>query len=58
MKIQPQNMFHTPESWDELHKWIEAHSPEDRAHIMTAAVMAWNLAAKVQEMPEPETAEG
>ena len=44
--LTPNNMFHTPESWKEVVDWIELHSKEDRVHLYTAAVMAWNLAAK------------
>ncbi len=47
IKIQPVGMFHTPENWDELFKWIELHNPDDRPHLLTAAIMAWNLAAKL-----------
>ncbi len=47
MKIAAQELFHTPADWKELHDWIDAHSPEDRAHLTVAAVMAWNLAAKI-----------
>jgi hypothetical protein len=26
--------------------WIHLHNDEDKAHLTTAAAMAWNLAAK------------
>jgi hypothetical protein len=45
--LTPTNLFHTPENLDELMCWIERHSPEDRAHLYTAAMMTWNLAAKL-----------
>ena len=45
--IEPVGLFHTPDGWDELMAWIHRHSPEDRAHLTTAAAMAWNLAAKL-----------
>ena len=45
--LTPNNMFHTPDSWKEVVDWIEAHPREDRIHLYTAAVMAWNLAAKI-----------
>lgn len=45
--LKPSNMFHTPESLDELMAWVERHSPEDRAHLYTAVMMTWNLAAKL-----------
>ena len=44
--LTPNNMFHTPESWDEVERWIELHPKEDRIHLYTAALMTWNLAAK------------
>jgi hypothetical protein len=44
--IKPNNFFHTPESWDEVERWIEAHPKEARVILYTAALMAWNLAAK------------
>jgi hypothetical protein len=45
--IEPWSFFHTPKSWDEIERWIEAHPKQDRIHLYTAAVMAWNLAAKI-----------
>jgi len=50
--LKPSNMFHTPEDWDALTDWINRHPREDRIHLITAAMMAWNLAAK---LTEPET---
>jgi hypothetical protein len=44
--IKPNEMFHTPKSWDEVASWIELHRKEDRVHLYTAALMTWNLAAK------------
>ena len=44
--IKPHNFFHTPESWDEVERWIELHPKEDRIHLLTAAMMTWNLAVK------------
>lgn len=45
--IKPNNFFHTPESWDEVERWIDAHPKEARVILYTAAVMTWNLAAKI-----------
>ena len=42
-------LFHTPKDWDELMAWIHAHNDEDKAHLTTAAGMAWNLSAKIVE---------
>ena len=52
MTLTPVSLFHTPADMDELQSWIERHSPEDRAHLYTAAMMAWNLAAKLTATPE------
>lgn len=46
LPIKPINLFHTPKDWDELMAWIHAHNAEERAHLTTAAAMAWNLAFK------------
>ncbi len=43
-RIQPVELFHTPKRWDELEAWIKTHNPEERPHLYTAAMMAWNLA--------------
>jgi hypothetical protein len=45
--IKEIGLFATPKSWDELQAWIEGHSPEERAHLYTAACMAWNLASSI-----------
>lgn len=47
-------LFRTPEDWDEVMHWINQHNPEDRAHLVTAAAMSWNLAAKLTN-PQKET---
>mgnify|MGYP001588579762 CR=1 FL=1 len=36
--------IHTPKDWQEIMKWIHLHNVNDRAHLVTAAGMAWNLA--------------
>ena len=50
--IKSIGLYHTPESWDELIEWINMHHKSDRAHLLTAAGMAWNLAAKAVELVE------
>ena len=50
-RIQPVELFHTPKDWDELMDWIKLHNPEDRPHLITAAMMAWNLACKFTNAP-------
>ena len=47
--IKPNNMFHTPDDWQELQEWIERHSTHERIHLLTAAMMAWNLCIKQME---------
>jgi hypothetical protein len=49
-------LFRTPEDWDEVMHWINLHNPKDRAHLVTAAAMSWNLAAKLTN-PQKETEE-
>ena len=46
--LKPIELFKTPEDWDELMAWIDAHNSENKGHLMVAAAMAWNLAAKEQ----------
>ncbi len=52
MKIEPIEMFATPKSWKEVERWIEAHAPEERAHLYTAALMTWNLAVHLNGKSE------
>lgn len=47
--LKPIGLFHTPKDWDELMAWIHQHNKEDKAHLTTAAAMAWNLSAKIVE---------
>ena len=47
--MKPINLIHTPDNWEEIMEWIHRHAPEDRAHLVTAAGMAWNLAVKAQQ---------
>lgn len=44
--IKPNDMFHTPESWDEISSWIEQSPKEERHMLWIAAVMSWNMACK------------
>jgi|TARA_R110000824_G_scaffold93483_2_gene226036 hypothetical protein len=44
--IKPLGLFYTPQDWDELMEWINRHNTSERPHIMTAAAMGYNLAAK------------
>jgi len=54
-RIKPEEMFHTPKDWEELMDWIMRHNPDDRAHLTTVAVMAWNLAARITNVLDPVT---
>jgi len=45
-KIQPVELFYTPKRWDELMDWINQHNPSERPHLITAAMMTWNLACQ------------
>tara|TARA_R110000796_G_scaffold245976_1_gene370508 strand:+ start:519 stop:686 length:168 start_codon:yes stop_codon:yes gene_type:complete len=47
MSIKPHQLFNTPDDWDTITAWIDAHPKGDRIHLWTAAGMAWNLAAKL-----------
>ncbi len=40
-------LVHTPKDWDELNAWIDRHARDERAHLMVAACMTWNLASKL-----------
>ena len=37
-------LFNTPANWEALMAWINRHDTDSRAHVMTSAGMAWNLA--------------
>ncbi len=50
--IEKLNFFHTPYSWKELQDWVDLHASEDRAHLLTAAGMAWNLACELSQQSE------
>jgi hypothetical protein len=54
MEIKPIGLFHTPYDWDELMAWINRHHADDRAHLTTAAGMAWNLAAHITQSEKKE----
>lgn len=46
LKMDKQKIFATPESFEDLHAWINKHLPEDRVHLHTAVGMYHNLIAK------------
>ncbi|MBW1853219.1 MAG: hypothetical protein JRJ00_00810 [Deltaproteobacteria bacterium] len=53
-KIKENTIFATPKKWSDIEKWIERHNPEERVHLYTVAMMAWNLAAAVTNIEENE----
>jgi len=55
MRIQEMTLFNTPESQDEITRWIELHPPEDRTAMFVVMGMTWNfLAKKVNEETNDE----
>jgi hypothetical protein len=53
--LKPIGIFHTPKDWDELMLWIESSASCDKTMLLTAAGMAWNLAAKeTRNTKEPD----
>jgi len=53
--IVAQGFFHTPENFGEIQSWIEQHDADSRVHVLTAAMMAWNLASKlIDESNKPQ----
>jgi hypothetical protein len=44
--IKPLGLFYTPQDWDQLMEWVNRHGKSERASVMTAAAMGYNLAAK------------
>jgi hypothetical protein len=48
-RLKPNGMFHTPDSADALWDWLARLPAADgvRVAAITAAMMAWNLAAKL-----------
>ena len=41
--MKEQMMFNTPDSMDSLMGWVNAHSGDTRVHVMTGAMMMYNL---------------
>jgi len=52
MKIEELGFFHTPANWDELHAWLDNLEGSEKAMAGIAAVMAWNLAARITNKEE------
>jgi Tfp pilus assembly protein PilN len=54
MKIEGTNFFHTPKDMKELQDWLSNLNGSESLVATTAAMMAWNLAAKVTNEEETE----
>ena len=44
--IEKLNIYHTPQDWDEMVRWVNMHAPNQRIPLMKATGMSWNLACK------------
>ena len=51
-KLQPVNIFYTPESIEELQDCLAQYAGTDAVIAQTAAFMAWNLAARLTSTEE------
>ena len=47
MKLEPNHLFNTPESKEEFAAWLDSLKGDEKFIAVTAASMAWNLAAKL-----------
>lgn len=54
--LTPSNMFDTPTDLEGLQAWIQLLNGSERAVAMTAAGMAWNLAAHLVDRAIAEDA--
>jgi len=52
MKIEEVGFFHTPANWTELQGWLDGLDSSEKAMATVAALMAWNLAAKLTNQEE------
>lgn len=43
-RLKPHELFAKPKSLNSVVEWIELHDPMERPHLLTAAMMAWNVA--------------
>jgi len=51
----PTALFHTPQSWDHLVKWIESHHSDTRPRLTIAACMGYNLGRQHQKEISDDT---
>ena len=54
--IKSVDMFYTPTSMKDLEDRLESYSGQEKAVAWMAAMMAWNLAAKLVEESKTEEA--
>lgn len=45
--LEPNTLFATPESKEEFAAWLDSLKGNEKFIALTAATMAWNLAAKL-----------
>ena len=45
--LEPNALFDTPESTDAFVQWLDGFKDNEKMIALTAASMAWNLAAKI-----------
>ena len=45
--LQPMGLVYTPQSWNEIERWVEAFPKKDRANMYIAIFIGWNYAAKL-----------
>lgn len=49
LKITKMGLFATPKSADEIVKWIEGHSPGEKAALYVVMGMTWNFLSELAE---------
>lgn len=47
MALEPNTLFATPENKEEFASWLDGFKGQEKIIALTAASMAWNLAAKL-----------
>jgi len=54
MKLEKQHMFATPKSVEDIHAWIELHSPEEKVHLYVLFGMTCNYVLKELEADDKQ----
>jgi hypothetical protein len=49
LHLTKSEMFHTPESMQEVENWINLHPADNRIALLTVMGMTWNFAASIVE---------